>query len=146
MTAIVPRPGEPAPAATAMRGREREWDTVLDLLKAAEAGRPGVLLVEGEHGTGKSVLLEEAARTAAASVAVDPKNRDDQPFPPSYQHTYPDLRGTYAQDQIGRSTPPWRTPAGRGAVRPYQARTAGELAFGPTVTCSGRRRRRTLRP
>jgi DNA-binding CsgD family transcriptional regulator len=49
-----------------MRGREREWDTVLDLLKAAETGRAGVLLVEGEQGTGKSVLLEEAARAAVA--------------------------------------------------------------------------------
>jgi DNA-binding CsgD family transcriptional regulator len=66
MTAIVPRPGEPAPAARAMRGRDREWDTVLGLLKAAEAGRPGVLLVEGEQGTGKSVLLQEAARAAVA--------------------------------------------------------------------------------
>ncbi|GAB2803068.1 LuxR family transcriptional regulator [Actinoallomurus bryophytorum] len=49
-----------------MRGREREWDTVLGLLKAAETGRPRVLLVEGEQGTGKSLLIEEAARAAAA--------------------------------------------------------------------------------
>jgi DNA-binding CsgD family transcriptional regulator len=48
-----------------MRGREREWCTVLGLLKAVEAGRPGVLLVEGEPGTGKSLLLEEAVRAAA---------------------------------------------------------------------------------
>jgi predicted ATPase len=66
MTAIVPRPGEPAPAARTMRDRDPEWAAVLGLLKAAEAGRPGVLLVEGEHGTGKSVLLEEATRAAVA--------------------------------------------------------------------------------
>jgi DNA-binding CsgD family transcriptional regulator len=66
MTPIVPRPGEPGTAARAMRGREREWGTVLGLLKAAEAGRPGVLLVEGEPGMGKSLLLEEAVRAAVA--------------------------------------------------------------------------------
>jgi DNA-binding CsgD family transcriptional regulator len=49
-----------------MRGREHEWGIVLGLLKAAEAGRPGVLLVEGEPGTGKSLLLEEAVRAAVA--------------------------------------------------------------------------------
>jgi DNA-binding CsgD family transcriptional regulator len=49
-----------------MRGREHEWGVVLGLLKAAEAGRPGILLVEGEPGTGKSLLLEEAVRAAVA--------------------------------------------------------------------------------
>jgi DNA-binding CsgD family transcriptional regulator len=49
-----------------MRGREREWDSVLGLLRAAEAGRAGVLLVEGEPGTGKTLLLDEALREAAA--------------------------------------------------------------------------------
>jgi DNA-binding CsgD family transcriptional regulator len=49
-----------------MRGREHEWGIVLGLLKAAEAGRPGILLVEGEPGTGKSLLLEEAVRVAVA--------------------------------------------------------------------------------
>jgi DNA-binding CsgD family transcriptional regulator len=49
-----------------MRGREREWGTVLGLLKAVESGRPGVLLVEGEPGTGRSLLLEEAVRAAIA--------------------------------------------------------------------------------
>jgi DNA-binding CsgD family transcriptional regulator len=75
MTATVPRPGEPpGPAARTMRGREREWDGVLGLLAAVEAGRPGVLLVEGEPGTGRSLLLEEAVRSAAArgvSIAAD---------------------------------------------------------------------------
>jgi DNA-binding CsgD family transcriptional regulator/tetratricopeptide (TPR) repeat protein len=64
MTITVSRPGERARAAKTIRGRERERRAVLGLLKAAEAGRPGILLVEGEPGTGKSLLLDEAARTA----------------------------------------------------------------------------------
>ncbi|HEY0542943.1 MAG TPA: LuxR C-terminal-related transcriptional regulator [Actinoallomurus sp.] len=66
MTATASRPGTSRPAARMMRGREREWDRVLGLLKAAEAGRPGVLLVEGEPGTGKTLLLDEAVQEAAA--------------------------------------------------------------------------------
>jgi DNA-binding CsgD family transcriptional regulator len=62
---IVSHRGEPAHAAKTMRGREHEWRAVLGVLKAAEAGRPGILLVEGEPGMGKSLLLGEAARTAA---------------------------------------------------------------------------------
>ena len=66
MTATASRSGGPNPAARTMRGREREWGIVLGLLKAAEAGRPNILLVEGEPGTGKSLLLEEAAGAAVA--------------------------------------------------------------------------------
>ncbi|MDN3354664.1 LuxR C-terminal-related transcriptional regulator [Actinomadura sp. DC4] len=64
MTATASRSGGPSPAARTMRGREHEWGVVLGLLKAAESGRPGVLLVEGEPGTGKSLLHEEAVRAA----------------------------------------------------------------------------------
>ena len=65
MTASTPRPGEPlGHVARTMRGREHEWYSVLGLLKAVEAGRPYVLLVEGEPGAGKSLLLREAVRTA----------------------------------------------------------------------------------
>ncbi|MGH3380047.1 MAG: LuxR C-terminal-related transcriptional regulator [Actinoallomurus sp.] len=85
MTATVPRPGEPpGPAARTMRGREREWDRVLGLLAAVEGGRPGVLLVEGEPGTGRSLLLEEAVRAAAArglSFAAGRAGELDRPAP-----------------------------------------------------------------
>ncbi|WP_345466113.1 ATP-binding protein [Actinoallomurus oryzae] len=64
MTATVSR--DPGPAARTMRGRRREWTTVLELLNAAESGRPGTLLVEGEPGAGKSLLLDQAVRAAAA--------------------------------------------------------------------------------
>ncbi|GAB3979719.1 hypothetical protein GCM10029978_075850 [Actinoallomurus acanthiterrae] len=56
---------EPHGPAT-MRGRAAEWSAALDLLTAAHDGRSGVLLVEGEPGIGKSLLLREATRTARA--------------------------------------------------------------------------------
>ncbi|MEU7941293.1 helix-turn-helix transcriptional regulator [Microbispora bryophytorum] len=47
------------------RGRVREWNLVVQVLKEARAGRGAVLLVEGRAGMGKSRLLAEAARAAA---------------------------------------------------------------------------------
>ncbi|MGH3391808.1 MAG: helix-turn-helix transcriptional regulator [Actinomadura sp.] len=46
------------------RGRAEEWGVVTGLLRAAEAGRGGALLVEGASGIGKSRLLAEAADAA----------------------------------------------------------------------------------
>jgi DNA-binding CsgD family transcriptional regulator len=47
------------------RGRSREWEALAGLLRAAEGGRGGVLLVDGESGMGKSRLLAEAVEAAA---------------------------------------------------------------------------------
>ncbi|MCO5995484.1 helix-turn-helix transcriptional regulator [Actinoallomurus rhizosphaericola] len=49
-----------------VRGRERAWEAIVALTRSARAGRSGVLLIEGEAGTGKSLLLAKAAATAAA--------------------------------------------------------------------------------
>lgn len=49
-----------------MRGREKELDVALGMLRAAEAGRGGILLVEGEPGIGKSRFLGESAAAATA--------------------------------------------------------------------------------
>ncbi len=43
-----------------MRGREREREIALGFVRGARQGRSGVLLIEGEPGMGKSVLLDEA--------------------------------------------------------------------------------------
>lgn len=48
-----------------MRGRRRELNIGLDLLRGAEAGRGGVLLIEGEPGIGKSRILRELSDAAA---------------------------------------------------------------------------------
>ncbi|MGP4098340.1 helix-turn-helix transcriptional regulator [Nonomuraea sp. KM90] len=49
------------------RGRAREWGLVVGSIKAARAGRGGVLLVEGPSGAGKSHLLGLAAAAAERS-------------------------------------------------------------------------------
>ncbi len=49
-----------------MRGREAEWQLVRELLRRAQQGLGGVLLVDGEWGMGKSLLLRESEREAAA--------------------------------------------------------------------------------
>jgi DNA-binding CsgD family transcriptional regulator len=49
----------------AMRGREAERLVVRDLLRRAQRGLGGVVLVEGEPGIGKSLLLREATDEAA---------------------------------------------------------------------------------
>jgi DNA-binding CsgD family transcriptional regulator len=50
-----------------MRGREPERRMVGDLLQRAAQGASGTVLVEGEPGIGKSLLLREAAAGAAGS-------------------------------------------------------------------------------
>jgi DNA-binding CsgD family transcriptional regulator len=48
-----------------MRGRETESRIIRDLLRRARQGAGGVVLVEGESGIGKSLLLREATIEAA---------------------------------------------------------------------------------
>lgn len=67
-----------------MRGREVEWGLVLDLLDGTMRGKGGVLLVEGEPGSGKTMLL-----AAAAEVAGD--------------HGF--VLGTSDADELARFTP-----------------------------------------
>src|ERR1700751_6475327 len=47
-----------------MRGREAEQQVIRGLLRRAQRGLGGVVLVEGEPGIGKSLLLREAADEA----------------------------------------------------------------------------------
>src|ERR1700689_3694749 len=46
-------------------GRRRELNIALDLLRRSEAGRGGILLVEGEPCIGKSRILRELCDAAA---------------------------------------------------------------------------------
>jgi predicted ATPase len=48
-----------------VRGREAEQKVIGDLLRRARRGAGGVVLVDGELGTGKSLLLREATDEAA---------------------------------------------------------------------------------
>ena len=49
-------------------GRRYELDTVERLVEDARTGRSGVLIVRGEPGIGKSVLLDDVARRAQGFV------------------------------------------------------------------------------
>lgn len=69
-----------------MRGRDSERQTVRDLVRRTQRGRGGVLLVEGELGCGKSMLLRESVREAT-----------DQGF----------SLAVGAADQLGRAIPFW---------------------------------------
>ena len=58
----------------AIAGRQAERRAVRDLLDRARRGNGGVMLVEGEPGIGKSLLLRESVDDAAGlgfSLAVD---------------------------------------------------------------------------
>jgi DNA-binding CsgD family transcriptional regulator len=59
--ATAPRSGSPE----VIRGRAEEQKAVRGLLRRAQQGRGGVVLVEGEPGMGKSLLLRDATDEAA---------------------------------------------------------------------------------
>lgn len=67
-----------------MRGREAEWQVVRDLLDRTRHGNGGVVLVEGEPGIGKSLLLRDSVEAAAGdgfSLAVGAADQLDQAIP-----------------------------------------------------------------
>jgi DNA-binding CsgD family transcriptional regulator len=62
-------PRERPAGQPAVRGRKAEQKAIRDLLRRAQRGAGGVLLVDGEPGIGKSLLLRDATDTAAGLVA-----------------------------------------------------------------------------
>ncbi|MGS2646563.1 ATP-binding protein [Streptosporangium sp. G12] len=61
-----------------MRGRKDEWAAVLALLGGVTSATGSVMLVEGEPGTGKSLLLAEAASVATARGTAVASGRADE--------------------------------------------------------------------
>jgi DNA-binding CsgD family transcriptional regulator len=69
---------------SAIHGRAAERRAVRELLERARQGEGGVLLVEGEPGTGKSLLLREAVDEAAGhgfSLAADAADQLGEEIP-----------------------------------------------------------------
>ena len=104
-----------------MRGREKELEVSLGMIRAAEAGRGGVLLVEGEPGIGKSRFLEETAAAASArgfTVAwgqADARTAPDVPaLVPAPRESL--ARAGQAARQAGDGLLEGQSPAGRTAA------------------------------
>ena len=60
-----PRPPDRSARRAVVRGREAERKVIRDLLRRAQGGAGGVVLVDGEPGIGTSFLLRDAADEAA---------------------------------------------------------------------------------
>jgi len=87
-----------------VRGRAAEQKTIRDLLRRAQRGAGGVVLVDGEPGIGKSLLLRDATDEAA-------------------EHGFSLVAG--AADQLGQAIPLF---ALRAPLRePFAGLTAGDL-------------------
>ena len=71
-------PRERSAGREVVRGREAEQKVIGDVLRRAQRGSGGVVLVDGEPGIGKSLLLRDATDEAAeqgfslAGGAADP--------------------------------------------------------------------------
>ena len=109
-----------------MRGRDKELDVALGLIRAAEAGRGGVLLVEGEPGIGKSRFLEETATAASARGFTVSWGRPDA-------RTVPRVRALVPGPAESLARPgPAAGSAGNGLLgrQPPAGRTAGGMVLG----------------
>ena len=125
------RPAKPA-GRVAMRGRPAEWQLVRELLRRAQRGLGGVLLVDGEAGMGKSRLLRESAREAAGQGFSLAAGRGDQlgrhvPFFTLLAALHQPLGGGAAADGPG---PPDLTA---GRIGQLQAHLEQRAAAGPVL-------------
>lgn len=67
------------PGTNLMRGRDTEWDLVRRLLDGTRRGKGGLLLLEGDPGLGKSLLLSAAADAASADGFVLVTSAGEEP-------------------------------------------------------------------
>ena len=128
-------PREPSAGGEVRRGREPEQKLVGDLLRRAQRGAGGVLLVDGEPGIGKSLLLRDATDEAAEqgfSLAAGAADQLGQAIP--FFALRAALRGPFAGlpgDDPGRELP------GAAAWWLTQIRThlQQRAAAGPVLVC-----------
>ena len=130
-SAVSTRPAKPA-GHIAMRGRQAEWQLVRGLLRHAQRGVGGVLLVDGDPGMGKSLLLRESAREAAGQGFSLAAGRGDQlgrhvPFFTLLAALHQPLGGGGAGDRAG---PPDLTA---GRIGQLQAHLEQRAAAGPVL-------------
>jgi DNA-binding CsgD family transcriptional regulator len=93
MEALVPDGPRPP---RSLRGRHRESEQLLDLIRAARSGHSGVLVVEGEAGIGKTALIDhfvEAASDCRLLRAAGVESEMELPFAGVHQLCAPLLNG-----------------------------------------------------
>jgi predicted ATPase len=118
-----------------IRGREAERDVTRTLLRHAERGTGGVVLVDGDPGTGKSLLLRDCADEAAKrgfSLAVGAASRLEQTLPFStLSAAMPGLFTARDEDDTSRDVAD-ATARWTARVRRFLERQA---AAGPVLVC-----------
>ena len=97
-------------------GRERELDVLAAHLAAQDRSSSGILLISGPAGVGKTTLLDQAVRAAAAPPVVR-GYCPAEPAPPLW---------------------PWRAALRRAGVRQAGAEIAAEPDIGPAAAASAR--------
>ena len=97
-------------------GRERELDVLAAHLAAQDRSSSGVLLISGPAGVGKTTLVDQAVRAAAAPPVVR-GYCPAEPAPPLW---------------------PWRAALKRAGVRRAGAEIAAEPGIGPAAAASAR--------
>lgn len=118
-----------------VRGRDAEQKIIQDLLRRAQQGAGGVVLVEGEPGIGKSRLLRDSTDVAAGlgfSLAAGAADRLGRAIPFFALRTA--LREPFAEhtanghDRDLRDTPAWR-------IGQMQAHLEKRAAATPVLVC-----------
>jgi DNA-binding CsgD family transcriptional regulator len=118
-----------------MRGRAAEQKVIRDLLRRAQRGAGGVVLVDGEPGIGKSLLLREAADEAAElgfSLAAGAADELGQAIPLFALRVA--LRDPFARrtaDDPGRDQP----DAAAWRVTRIRAQLRQRAAVAPVLVC-----------
>jgi DNA-binding CsgD family transcriptional regulator/tetratricopeptide (TPR) repeat protein len=116
------------------RGRGREWRIVTTLLRAAEDGRGGVLLIEGRSGMGKSRMLGDAIEAAARRGFMLAHGAADEPSQPAPLAPLMMALGESAQTLRQVKGPPSDTVDLRlWLIEQLQARLEERVSHGPLL-------------
>lgn len=122
-------------------GREKEWAVVESALRAAGAGKPATVLVEGSAGLGKSRLLRELARraeTAGGLVLFAKCYEPEQAVP--YGAMGDALSGVVGHPALEKLNHQWLAEAAR--ILPGLYEQFGDLSSRPPSEGSQAARRR----
>ena len=128
-------PRERPAGGDGMRGREAEQEMIRDLLRRAQRGVGGVVLVDGEPGIGKSLLLRDSTDTAAQqgfSLATAAADQLGQAIP------FFELRAALREPLAGvTADDPARDPlhAATWSITQIRAHLERRAAAAPVLVC-----------